>query len=228
MCDPWISVNFVLFHQCYNSFEVGLNPNVTAIRESWVEYLDNILASGHGSVLEHASWTFAIEGVSRVFTGEMNRHRAGCAISEASMRYIRMSDMGFWMPLSLLPCEGDSEELLEKKKESRRIFQDVFKGIEHFYSHLESVWGINDPGIAFSEKKKLTSMFRRIVPMGVATGGVWTMNLRALRHVLAMRMSPAAEEEIHLVAGMILKVMQAEEPVIFGDFILGQPKYVKV
>ena len=61
-------------------------------------------------------------------------------------------------------------------------------------------------------------MLRRIVPMGVATGGVWTLNVRALRHVCAMRCSAAAEEEIAVVAGMILERMMREEPSLFGDF----------
>src|SRR5688572_22057032 len=58
--------------RCYMSFEAGLNPNVTKVRKEWADYIDNILKSGHGSVTEHACYTFAIEGVSRVFTGEMN------------------------------------------------------------------------------------------------------------------------------------------------------------
>jgi thymidylate synthase (FAD) len=88
--------------RCYKSFEPGLNPNVTKVREDWAEYLDNILKSGHGSVIEHASWTWAIENCTRVFTAEMNRHRAGVAISEGSLRYIRFQDgpIPFWLPLS--------------------------------------------------------------------------------------------------------------------------------
>ncbi|MGH7405219.1 MAG: FAD-dependent thymidylate synthase, partial [Candidatus Methylomirabilales bacterium] len=64
---------------CYRSFEPGLNPNVTRIREGSKTYLENILNVKHGSVLEHASWTFAFFNVSRVFTHELVRHRAGTA-----------------------------------------------------------------------------------------------------------------------------------------------------
>src|SRR5512137_845150 len=56
--------------RCYMSFEPGLNPNVTKVRKDLTEYLDNVLKSGHGSVLEHACYSFAIENISRVFTGE--------------------------------------------------------------------------------------------------------------------------------------------------------------
>src|SRR4051812_15905467 len=60
--------------RCYKSFEVGLNPNITKVREDLTEYLDNVLKQRHGSVFEHSVFSFAIEGVSRVFTEEMNRH----------------------------------------------------------------------------------------------------------------------------------------------------------
>src|ERR1700687_5902785 len=88
--------------RCYMSFEPGLNPNVTRVRSDYVEYFDNILRSGHGSVLEHAVYTYAIEGVSRVFTAEMNRHRAGWAISEGSLRFIRFDkSIPYWLAESL-------------------------------------------------------------------------------------------------------------------------------
>ncbi len=76
--------------RCYMSFEPGLNPNVTKVRSDYVKYFDNLLQSKHGSVFEHAVYSFAIEGVSRVFTAEMNRHRAGWAISEGSHLYATM------------------------------------------------------------------------------------------------------------------------------------------
>src|SRR5678809_1035091 len=50
--------------RCYKSFVVGLNPNVTKIRKEWDDYFKNILKSGHGSVLEHANYTYAFENVS--------------------------------------------------------------------------------------------------------------------------------------------------------------------
>lgn len=217
--------------RCYKSFKAGLNPNVTKIREDWVAYLDNVLQSGHGSVLEHASYTFVIENVSRVFTGEMNRHRAGVAISEGSMRYIRYEDIPFWMPLSIradinppystLSAEEKSEWLnLERKKmSSRRIFEQAFKQAQELYQELEEIWHDDLlPKSKFQGKKQITSMMRRIIPMGVCTGGLWTLNFRALRHVISMRADEAAEEEICHVFSQIGKYMVESEPEIFGDF----------
>ncbi len=257
--------------RCYKSFEVNetLNPNVTQIRKDWGEYLDNILKTGHGSVLEHAVFTFAIENVSRVFTGEMNRHRAGWAISEGSMRFIRFSEsVPYWEPDSIkgpdvLTTEqemnlvgllmgggirrGYSDEdkvkaylsidftsVEAKKNATRFLFESAFESQRNYYSMLEWIWKDElAPASKFAQKKELTSLFRRIIGMGCATGGVWTGNVRALRHVITMRCEPAAEEEILHVFSRIAKMMSEAEPMLFGDFTQDEnghwrPKYKKV
>lgn len=220
--------------RCYMSFEPGLNPNVTKVRRNLTAYLDNILKSGHGSVLEHSTWTFAIEGVSRVFTGEMNRHRAGVAISEGSMRYIRFNDIPWWRPPSISFHASDSDATRAKKTATSEVFARHFIETERRYAELQEIWKDElAPESNFHAKKQITSMMRRIIPMGVATGGVWTLNIRALRHVVALRASAEAEEEICHVASLIAKTMANAEPMLFGDFSetpegYWVPKYRKV
>lgn len=234
--------------RCYMSFEPGLNPNVTKVRKEWHDYFDNILKSGHGSVLEHSSWTWAIEGCTRVFTAEMNRHRAGVGISEGSMRYIRLTDIPYWEPPSIqgeewdeagayiqgLSPESDTSSLTldQKRAVTRAIFFSAFCDAEFWYRTLLDLWK-EELEQDFSMKKKLTSMMRRIIPIGVSTGVVYTINMRALRHIITMRSSPAAEEEIATVASIIAKEMSQSCPNLFGDFRQDEngywrPEYVKV
>lgn len=231
--DPALLISLAA-KQCYLSFEPGLNPNVTKVRKDLTEYLDNILASGHGSVLEHCTFTFAINNISRVFTGEMNRHRAGWAISERSMRYIRFQDeINWWLPISLRDNPEDDVDMLERKEHSRAIFHEVFKYQAEAYNDLINIWDIDASDKNFHYKKTVTSCLRRIIGMGCATGGVWTGNVRALRHVIAMRASSVAEEEICYVFSKIAAYMAEAEPMLFGDFTQNeqgfwQPKYPKV
>ena len=202
--------------RCYNSFEPGLNKNVTKTRSDFDDYVANILKSGHGSVLEHATVSFAIENVSRVFTAEMNRHRAGMAISEASLRYIRFDNIKWWMPDSLQPAPNDTVEVVKKKQKTRLLFEEAFAEAEERYRQLEFLWRDELNG-DFTAKKKLTSMFRRTIPMGCAVGGVWTGNLRAWRHIIALRTSEHAEEEIRLVMGQVAEQLKELCPSVFSD-----------
>jgi thymidylate synthase (FAD) len=238
--------------RCYMSFQPGLNPNVTQVRKDLVAYLDNILKQSHGSVLEHATWTFAIEGVSRVFTGEMNRHRAGVAISEGSMRYIRFDDIPYWEPTSIRLTEEEENQLhvvdresldavgkeiydFRKAKEAtQRVFEKAFTQDQENYKELQDIWAKwLTPESKFKGKKRITSLMRRTIGMGVATGGVWTVNMRALRHIIAMRTSEAAEEEIMHVWSRIAGFMTRHEEALLGDFTESPegywtPKYHKV
>lgn len=205
--------------RCYMSFEPGLNPNVTRVRQNYTDYFDNILKSGHGSVLEHASYSYAVEGVSRVFTGEQNRHHAGWATSEGSQRFIRFDkDIPYWMPLSLRENPDDDEDLAGRKEASRTIFNNVFRQVEESYADLLFLWEMEELDKNFDYKKRVTSCLRRIVPIGVATGGIWTGNIRALRHVIALRTEEAAEEEIAHVYTRIADDIIKREPMLFQDF----------
>ncbi len=205
--------------QCYMAFQPGLNPNVNKVRQDMVEYLDNVLKQRHGSVLEHSVFTFGINGCSRVFTGEMNRHRAGVGISERSMRYIRYENIRFWMPECFRESVGDTPDIAEKKKMSRALLSGQFASQERMMAEFAALWEDElAPTSTFHLKKVLTSAFRRGIGMGIATGGVWTLNLRALRHVIALRTDAGAEEEIVHVFKKIGKIMIARVPELLGDF----------
>jgi thymidylate synthase (FAD) len=205
--------------QCYMAFQPSLNPNLTKVRKDMVEYLDNVLKQKHGSVLEHAVFTFGVNGCSRVFTGENNRHRAGVAISERSMRYVRYTDIQYWLP----PCfrddfAKDSDEVLAKKRRSREVLNDQFTQQESAMTEFAEIWAEELAGSNFHTKKVLTSAFRRVIGMGIATGGVWSLNLRALRHTIALRTDPSAEEEIVDVYKKIGRHMIQTLPELFSDF----------
>jgi thymidylate synthase (FAD) len=192
---------------CYRSWDPQLNPNVTKVREDSAEYLSNVVASQHGSVLEHANYSFVFHNVSRVLTHELVRHRAGTAISQESLRYVRLTDIPFWFP----DWAREDPELLVR---SHAL-------LEHMEAHQEWMakhFGLDDAGVPFAEKKHKTSFMRRLAPDGVATGLLWTANLRSLRHVIELRTSPGAEEEIRLVFDQVASIMKEQAPRLLADF----------
>jgi thymidylate synthase (FAD) len=189
---------------CYRSWEPGLNPNVTRIRTDQREYFGNLLRSLHGSVLEHANYSFAFHNVSRVFTHELVRHRAGSAFSQESLRYVRLTDIGFRVPPALEPVRDQVVSLIEQ--------------LEEFQVTAAETLGLDDDGVPFSVKKEVTSALRRLAPIGLSTDIVWTANARTLRHVIEMRTAPGAEEELRLVFDRVARIMLAEAPGLFQDF----------
>lgn len=196
---------------CYRSWEEGLNPNVTRIRKDQKAYLENILASQHGSVLEHAQFSFTFHHVSRVLTHELVRHRAGTAVSQESLRFVRLEDIPFWFP----DWAQRDEELYEKAL--RLIGQ-----MEDFQMWMAQHFGLDDPGVPFPEKKHRTSFMRRFAPDGLATSLVWSANIRTLRHVIETRTAEGAEEEIRMVFDRVGRIMQEEAPLLFGDYTVDE------
>jgi thymidylate synthase (FAD) len=191
---------------CYRSWEEGLNPNVTKIRRDQQEYFLNLLRSGHGSVLEHANFTFLISDVSRVTTHEMVRHRAGSAFSQESLRFVRLDEIPFRIPESLESLRPQIISILETLED----FQ--ISAAEHFELDKE--------GVSFHDKKEITSAMRRLAPEGVSTMIVWTANIRTLRHTIQARTDPGAEEEIRYVFDKIGRIMLQEAPLLFSDFVV--------
>lgn len=196
---------------CYKSFEPGLNPNVQRVRRHNESYLENIINVNHGSVLEHAWVSFMFTDVSRVFTHELVRHRVGVAISQESLRYVRLEDLGCWIP----SCFSDIPRAVQ-------VFEVHFRECEEAYTNLlqcaamkEGVDSFDD--LSFSKKKEYTSAARRVAPIGLATSIGWSCNIRALRHVITMRIDPSAEEEIRYVFNKVKDLAQDRWPVLFRD-----------
>jgi len=188
---------------CYESYEPGLNPNVTRIREDPADYFRNILLRGDGSILEHGQVVFALLNLSRICTHEIVRHRVGTAISQESLRYVRPPEIKFWIP----------DELHD---DQRVAMEEAVEAAERSYRDLEGQ--IPWDSLPMEKKKRLTSAIRRILPDGIATNLIWSANHRTLRWVIEMRTDPAAEVEIRMVFDQIAEICRRDYPYLYGDF----------
>lgn len=202
---------------CYRSWEPGLNPNVTKVRTDG--YLQNVIKQGHGSVLEHAQFTFGFQSVSRVFTHELVRHRAGVAISQESLRYVRLTDLTFNIP-DVLKQVPDGKSFDEHRKFVVGLIEMV-ETLEDWQQSAADHFGFDDDDnpMPFAQKKVLTSALRRLAPMGLSTSMIWSANVRTLRHVIEMRTSVHAEAEIREVFDKVAFIMKAVAPRLFADFV---------
>lgn len=191
---------------CYRSFNDRQNLNLTTTRQSANrDYIQNLIKQGHGSVLSHANVSFLFANISRVFSHELVRHAVGSAFSQESLRYVRLHEIPFWMPDSI------SEDV-----ETVDLFTSAVRATEHFLKKLNAKYNLDE--MKFSDKKKMTSTLRRLLPQGMTTNIGWTVNFRQLRNVIEQRTSRHAEEEIRQVFQEVAFLMMDKFPNVFFDY----------
>ncbi len=191
---------------CYMSF--GAKQG----RKSNADYMGNIIESGHGSVLEHGVWNFIITGVSRSFTHELIRHRAGWGYSQLSQRYVDESTADFVEP-DVIAQDPEAHDLwLRSVEASHKAYCDLV-------DRLSEVVNDRYPGMSRTSKRKMARQAARsVLPNATETKIFVTANARALRHFVELRGGAGAEPEIRKVAVKLLEIMRQESPNIFSDF----------
>lgn len=162
-------------------------------RKSNVDYLQNIIESGHGSVLEHANFTFLVAQCSRGFTHEMVRHRAGFAYSQESTHYINYNIQNGRICLDPRICEIEN-----LYSEMQQITTQALKAYAEYYKKLKLKY----------PKKEACSMARQILPIGIEAKLAFTANVRALRHFMVMRGNMHNVAEIRKVACQVFKILK--------------------
>ncbi len=174
-------------------------------------YLQHILEVGHGSVLEHAVWNFIITGVSRSFTHELVRHRAGFGYSQLSQRYVDESTADFVEP----DCIAEDPRLHaiwhEAVTRSHAAYCALVDGLAAKFAAVED---------RTLRRKMARQAARSVLPNATETKIFVTANGRALRHFIELRANEHAEVEIRKVAAQMLRILQADAPHIFGDYTL--------
>jgi thymidylate synthase (FAD) len=175
------------------------------------EYLDNIKKQGHGSVLEHATYSLLLEGVSRSLTHELVRHRAGFSYSQLSQRYVDESNASFVVPPAII---GD--EKLEG------VWRAHVEGAQLTYVSLVEQLMQRYGWVAdrVHRRKMAREAARAVLPNATETKIVVTGNARAWRTLLELRASEGAEMEIRRLAITVLRVMQREAIGFFSDFVI--------
>ena len=198
---------------CYMSFDRP-RPGGNKI------YMDRIIESAHGSVLEHTVFNFIITGISRGLSHELVRHRVGVAYSQLSTRYVDESAARF-----VVPHIVDKEDHLtgvmfvNHYKACRELYQRMVPTIMgDLKRRFPDQYGADDQDTKTVLRKAARGAARAILPIGLETKMFFSANCRAIRHILEMRMSSAAETEIRIVAGMIFDIVKKEAPAIFADY----------
>ena len=155
--------------------------------------LSTIMKSGHFSTLEHVSYTFAVDGVSRALTHQLVRHRLA-SFNQQSQRYVKFSD----------GVETVKPHTVEENEEASRVFDEAIEAVIEGYQKLL------DMGIPAEDA-------RYLLPNAAETKIVITMNIRELLHFFSLRCCNRAQWEIREMAHKMLELVRPTAPYIFMD-----------
>jgi len=164
-------------------------------------FIRMLVKNQHLSVLEHASATFRISGVSRAFTHQLVRHRL-CSFIQQSQRYVDERNFNY--------IEPDS---VRNHSEAHAVFIDFMERAKEAYSTLQKL-----------KIKKEDA--RYVLPNAVESQIVMTANFREWRHIIDLRGKPQSQWEIRRVAIEILKILRNHAPTVFGDFEADEEKEI--
>ncbi len=174
---------------CYSNNSI---EKIKMDEQSKSNILKRVIKSGHLSVIEHASFTYALEGISRIATHQLVRHRLA-SYSQQSHRYTKIKQNSFIIPPSI-----------EDNKDALDLYENSIKNNLEIYNKLIEM------GI-----KKEDARF--VIPQGVSSSIIVTMNARELMHFFTLRCCVRAQWEIRNAAIEMLKLAKTKAPVIFEN-----------
>lgn len=156
------------------------------------DFLSKMVKLGHTSTFEHASFTFAIDGVSRALSHQLVRHRIGASYSQKSQRYVKEKHFEYITPASIA-----------NDPEAKEIFD---RSMEYLANHYEELLQAGIPG----------EDARYVLPNACTTNLIMTMNARSLLHFFELRCCMRAQGEIRRLAMLMLAEVKKVAPVLFS------------
>ena len=197
---------------CYGSFGPRRTTN-----ENAAAYFERLTSAGHGSVLEHASFSFLLYGISRSVTHELIRHRAGVGISQISQRYVSGSVLRF-VERPEYQADAELHRLFEERADRAAAEYEAMAG--RLLERQEEGAALLDAEYKTDARKKVQQTARSLLPNETEAPMVFTGNVRALRHITEMRADEHAESEIRNLAVRLFLCLVTTDPILFGDYRL--------
>lgn len=183
-------------------------------RESTDRFLNLLMDLGHESPIEHASFTFAIEGVSRSLLAQITRHRIA-SFSVKSQRYVREGQFSFILPPEIEAVPEAKERFLQSMEEDQRAYNEITELLmkKHYEAFLTE--GMSEKKAKSSAEKKAIEDARFVLPNACETKMVMTMNARSLMNFFRLRCCNRAQWEIRELAEKMLLLVKKEAPTLF-------------
>ncbi|SDN99245.1 FAD-dependent thymidylate synthase [Acetanaerobacterium elongatum] len=199
---------------CYSNADIetlmdGLTPEKT---QSFVAMLSEI---GHESPIEHASFTFGIEGVSRALLAQITRHRIA-SYSVQSQRYVRKNNFEYIVPPEIDVIPEAREEFLAAMKTAEEHYEKLAAALKDAHTKRLIEQGIDPSKASKQAEKQAIEDARFVLPNACDTRMIVTMNARSLHNFFAHRCCNRAQWEIREVAEQMLALVLKVAPNLFA------------
>lgn len=185
-------------------------------KESTQKYIDMLVSLGHESPLEHASFTFAAEGVSRTLTHQLVRHRLA-SYSQQSQRYVKIDSFEYIIPPAIEEDLKAKEIFIKAMEADQKTYMDLTDILfEKNYNELINN-GLNEKEAKSKAEKISIEDARYVFPNACETKIVFTMNARTLLHFFSLRCCNRAQWEIRNLAYEMVKICKSIYPSLFKN-----------
>ncbi|MBC8584462.1 FAD-dependent thymidylate synthase [Youxingia wuxianensis] len=199
---------------CYSSATIDtLMDNLTQEKAS--DFVQMLAEIGHESPIEHANFTFGIEGVSRAFLAQITRHRIA-SYSVQSQRYVKEVSFEYVLPpeVACVPeAAKEFKKAMENAQESYDKITDILK--EKHYAQLIAQ-GKDEKTARRNAEKQAIEDARFVLPNACDTKMILTMNARSLLNFFSHRCCMRAQWEIRQVADQMLALVSSVAPTLFA------------
>lgn len=200
---------------CYASSDIDtLLDGLT--EEKTVNFLNLLSDLGHQSPVEHVTFTFGIEGVSRALLAQITRHRIA-SFSVQSQRYVEEKNYEFVTPPEISAVPEALEEFnkqMDSAITSYNKLADILKE-KHFKTFIEE--GFDEKEAVKKAQKKAIEDARFVLPNACDTKMIMTMNARSLLNFFKLRCCSRAQWEIKALADEMLRLCCKVAPTIFKN-----------
>ena len=198
---------------CYSAADIGtLMDGITD--EKAAAFLDMLAGLGHQSPIEHASFTFGIEGVSRSLLAQITRHRIA-SFSVQSQRYVAENNFSYVTPPAIAADEEAAALFQEAMESCGRYYDRIAQLLKDKYYPMFLQQGKSEKAAASAAEKKAIEDARFVLPNACDTKMVVTMNARSLYNFFQLRCCNRAQWEIRELAWAMLKLCREAAPTLF-------------
>lgn len=198
---------------CYSP--VGIDEIEESLDEKSIEsFLKLLMDLNHESPIEHVSFTFAVEGVSRTLTHQLVRHRIA-SYSQQSQRYVKLEQFDYIIPPAIEKNEKTKNIFLKAMEEDQAYYNEIVEILESEYYNKFLEENISEKQARSKSEKAAIEDARYLFPNACETKIVFTMNTRSLLNFFRLRTCNRAQWEIRHMAILMLKEVKEVYPILF-------------